>query len=88
MTVLGEEILKSMHGTGREGNTATHMASDCGPADGSVRVKMVESEGGDNPNHPHVHLFPQPDAHVTFHPHQCTFPSMQVSMHCWVSSTT
>ena len=73
MTVLGKEILKSMHGTEEKAMPPTWLLT-AASGRGSVRVKTVESEGGDYPNHPCMRLFPQLDAcHVP--PAPCTFPS-------------
>ena len=56
MTVLGEEILKSMCGTEEKAMPPTWLLTAAGR--GSVIVKMVESEGGDYPNHPRTSLSP------------------------------
>ena len=73
MTVLSEEILKSMHGTEEKAIQPTWVLTVAGT--GSVSVKMVESEGSDYPNCPCVHLFLQPDTRRMF-PH-----TMHISFH-------
>ena len=69
MTVLNEEILKSMHGTEERAMPPTWLLTAA--SGGSVRVKTVESEGGDYPNCPHASLYP---ARCTSHsPHRAPF---------------
>ena len=50
MTLLGKEILKSTRGTEEKAMPPTWLLTVA--STGSVRVKMVESEGGDYSNHP------------------------------------
>ena len=56
MTVLGEEILKSMRSTEEKAIQPTWLLTVASV--GSVGVKAVESEGGDYPNRPCMSLSP------------------------------
>ena len=71
MTVLSQEILKSTHGTEEKTMPPTWLLTAASA--GSVRVKTVESEGGDYPNCPHVSL--SPAGCTSCSPTPCTFPS-------------
>ena len=60
MTVLGKEILKGACGAEEKAMQATWFVTVTDA--GSVKVMMVESEGSDYPNHPHMSLSPAPHA--------------------------
>ena len=66
-----DEILKSTRGTEEKAMPPTWLLTAA--SGGSVRVKTVESEGGDYPNHPHA--FPSPAGHASCSPALRTFPS-------------
>ena len=56
MAVLHKEILKSACGTEEKAIQPTWLLTVASV--GSVGVKLVENEGGDDPNHPHMSLSP------------------------------
>ena len=82
MTVLGKEILKSVHSTEEKAAQPTWLVTVAGK--GTVGVQAVESEGGDYPNHPCASS--QSDVHHA--PPHCTHASFHGSEHRSVCSTT
>ena len=70
MTVLGKEILKSMRSTEEKAAQLTWLVTMAGK--GTVGVKVVESKGGDRPNHTHVSL--SPVRRVSHSPTPCMLP--------------
>ena len=70
MAVLHEEILKSVHGTEEKAIQPTWLLTVASV--GSVSVKAVENEGGDDPNSPHTSL--SPARCTSCSPMPCTSP--------------
>ena len=83
MTVLSEEILKSAHGAEEKAMQPTWLVTMTDT--GSVKVMMIESEGGDHPNHPHTSLSLAPHASTSTGQHATGYHtphSPSYSPHC------